>query len=44
MNTTGKTGIMKLGYIKNLKPNINGENCISALSKNYRKKNHFKRH
>ena len=33
MNTTEKTGLMKLGFVKNLKPNINGENCISALSK-----------
>ena len=33
MNTTEKTGLMKLGYVKNLKPNTNGENCISVLSK-----------
>lgn len=33
MNTSEKTGIMKLGYVKNLKPNVNGENCISVLSK-----------
>jgi hypothetical protein len=25
MNTTEKTGLMKLGFVKNLKPNINGE-------------------
>lgn len=30
---TEKTGIMKLGFVKNLKPNENGENCISVLSK-----------
>ena len=33
MNTTEKTGLMKLGFVKNLKPNTNGENCISVLSK-----------
>lgn len=33
MDTTGKTGIMKLGYVKNLRLNANGENCISVLSK-----------
>lgn len=33
MNTTEKNGLMKLGYVKNLKPNTNGENCISVLSK-----------
>ena len=33
MNTTKKTGLMKLGFVKNLKPNTNGENCISVLSK-----------
>ena len=33
MNTTEKTGIMKLGFVKNLKLNENGENCISLLSK-----------
>lgn len=33
MNTTGKTGLMKLGFVKNLKQNTNGENCISVLSK-----------
>ena len=33
MNTAEKTGLMKLGFVKNLKPNTNGENCISILSK-----------
>ena len=33
MNTAEKTGLMKLGFVKNLKPNTNGENCISVLSK-----------
>lgn len=28
-----KTGIMRLGYVKNLKPNVNGENCVTVLSK-----------
>lgn len=33
MNTTEKTGLMKLGFVKNLKHNINGSNCISVLTK-----------
>ncbi len=33
MDTTEKTGLKKLGYVKNLKKNSNGENCISVLSK-----------
>ena len=33
MNTTEKTGLMKLGFVKNLRPGTNGENCISVLSK-----------
>lgn len=33
MNNTEKTGLMKLGFVKNLKQNTNGENCISVLSK-----------
>lgn len=33
MDKTEKIGIMRLGYVKNLKSNANGENCITVLSK-----------
>lgn len=33
MNTTEKTGLVKLGFVKNLTPNANGVSYITVLSK-----------